>query len=462
MKKRIIESVLIVALIATCLLAFAACDKDETPTEFEMPMGSRPNKESLISSDVQAIIDKGIVESAKDDDDESKDQDAIKAAVMALYNTANRSRIDTPISLVVQESMANSKMLSSALILMHAFNLRVDTDKFYYQLATQVDAGNAAFNQLFSIWAGYLKVGYSTGEDADGDGKSDYYYFGQIGPQFKCDCSLTTFPYATFVFPDDVTPFENSMTPEEFNEELNVLESIFEINNMKFRQEILADNAKITFENNLYKVEFSVDMDSDPEYIQEWFAMPKKDMAVGGQELKKYVYYNATLEVWDNGYAKYYESSADRDAGNGSGKPVDKYSYIWNDDEIVELISTSENIKDYNSGLTQKDRINSAEECLSFYTSHENFDYVKKELNSLEITGIVIGCLVAVVIAIVVTIEVLVKKGKLPKLAAKREKKKQKRLEKKAAKQEKKIQLIDSETDDGEEDKSEADNDKEE
>ena len=66
----------------------------------------------------------------------------------------------------------------------------------------------------------------------------------------------------------------------------------------------------------------------------------------------------------------------------------------------------------------------------------------------------------AVVIAIVVTIEVLVKKGKLPKLAAKREKKKQKRLEKKAAKQEKKIQLIDSDADGGEENKAEADNDK--
>ena len=108
MKKRIIASVLIVALMATCLLAFAACDKDEVPAEFEMPVGDRPDKASLISAEDQAIIDKGLAESAKDDDDESKDQDAIKAAVMALYNTANRSRIETPISLVVQATQESA------------------------------------------------------------------------------------------------------------------------------------------------------------------------------------------------------------------------------------------------------------------------------------------------------------------------------------------------------------------
>ena len=70
MKKRIIASVLIVALMATCLLAFAACDKDEVPAEFEMPVGDRPDKASLISAEDQAIIDKGLAESAKDDDND--------------------------------------------------------------------------------------------------------------------------------------------------------------------------------------------------------------------------------------------------------------------------------------------------------------------------------------------------------------------------------------------------------
>lgn len=446
MKKRIIASVLIVALIATCLLAFAACDKDETPTEFEMPVGSRPNKESLISSDVQAIIDKGIVESAKDDDDESKDQDAIKAAVMALYNTANRSRIDTPISLVVQESDAG---ISMGTVIMRAVNVRYG-DKWYYQLAASAKTDNALLKTILDATASFVKIAYS-------DGNGNYYYFNDMGAKYKSDCNVNTFPYASFVIPDDVTLFDKALTKDEFNKAIHVLSgSIHEINNMDFCAEIIADNAKIKIENGYYTVDFSVDMTSDAQLLEKWFAQAKLDMAAGKmpQTLESYNYYTATLEMWDNGYAKYFESHSDRNAGMGSGAPVDKYSYIWDEDVITNTVKQDVAIKDTETML-----IRSIEDYIEF---KQNPELVARRLTSLEITGIVLGCLVAVVIAIVVTIEVLVKKGKLPKLAAKREKAKQKRLEKKAAKQEKKIQLIDSETDDGEEDKSEADSDKEE
>lgn len=446
MKKRIIESVLIVALIATCLLAFAACDKDETPTEFEMPVGSRPNKESLISSDVQAIIDKGIVESAKDDDDETKDQDAIKTAVMALYNTANRSRIDTPISLVVQESDAG---ISMGTVIMRAVNVRYG-DKWYYQLAASAKTDNALLKTILDATASFVKIAYS-------DGNGNYYYFNDMGAKYKSDCNVNTFPYASFVIPDDVTLFDKALTKDEFNKAIHVLSgSIHEINNMDFCAEIIADNAKIKIENGYYTVDFSVDMTSDAQLLEKWFAQAKLDMAAGKmpQTLESYNYYTATLEMWDNGYAKYFESHSDRNAGMGSGAPVDKYSYIWDEDVITNTVKQDVAIKDTETML-----IRSIEDYIEF---KQNPELVARRLTSLEITGIVLGCLVAVVIAIVVTIEVLVKKGKLPKLAAKREKAKQKRLEKKAAKQEKKIQLIDSETDDGEEDKSEADSDKEE
>ena len=165
MKKRIIASVLIVALMATCLLAFAACDKDEVPAEFEMPVGDRPDKASLISAEDQAIIDKGLAESAKDDDDESKDQDAIKAAVMALYNTANRSRIETPISLVVQESDAGISMGS---VVMRAVNVRCG-DKWYYQLAASANTDNALLKTILDATASFVKIAYS-------DGNGNYYH----------------------------------------------------------------------------------------------------------------------------------------------------------------------------------------------------------------------------------------------------------------------------------------------
>ena len=89
---------------------------------------------------------------------------------------------------------------------------------------------------------------------------------------------------------------------------------------MNFCKEIIADDPIITYENGVYKVAFAVDtVNSDQALLEKWYAMPQKDMQVGGQNINKYNSYTAVLEVWDNGYAKYFESHADRDAGLASG-----------------------------------------------------------------------------------------------------------------------------------------------
>ncbi len=437
MKKRIIASVLALMMIATCVFALAACNKEDIPSSFEMPVGTRPNYDSLISAQDKAIIDKGVAESAKADDDETKDQDAIKKAVMALYNTANGSRINTPLSLVVQESDAGIEM---AKVIMHSFNLR-DGDKWYYQLATSVQP--ASDDPLYTVmaaaaaaFAGYLKVAYTNGD-------GNYWFFAGKGAAYSCDCSLVTFPYARFQIQEKDHPFESPLTLDEFNNKLHVLSgSIHEINNMDFCAEIIADNATIQLENGLYTVDFAIDMDSDAELLEKWFAKPQEDMKEGGQTIKYYNSYTATLQMWDNGYAKYFESHADRNAGTASGKPVDKYSYIWTEKEILDLVGQDVDIK-------AKDKYSLLDNVNQYIEAYSDPEYVNTiQLGFFDIFGIVVGCIAAVIIVIVVTIEVLVKKGKLPKLAAKREKAKQKRLAKKAAKNEKKIALIDENSDD--------------
>lgn len=432
MKKRIIASVLALTLIATCVFALAACnDKNaqDVPTSFEMPTGARPDYSALESFTAnKAIIDKGVAESAKADDDETKDQAAIKAAVMALYTSANESRINTPLSLVVQESDAGISMGS---VIMRAVNVRYG-DKWYYQLAASANTDNALLKTILDATASFVKIAYS-----DGHGK--YYYFNDMGAKYKSDCTVNTFPYASFVIPDDVTLFDKALTKDEFNKAIHVLSgSIHEINNMDFCAEIIADNAKIKLENGLYTVDFAIDMDSDTELLEKWFEQAKLDMAAGKmpQKLNYYEYYNATLQMWDNGYAKYFESHSKREAGMGSGAPIDKYSYIWDEDAIMDLVKQDVAIKDDEALL-----IRSIENYIEFKQDPE---LVARKLTSLEMFGVVLGCIAAVIIVIVVTIEVLVKKGKLPKLAAKREKAKQKRLAKKAAKNEKKIALIDN------------------
>lgn len=418
MQKKIICVFAIVVVLTLAMGTFVACN-GQLPSTFEMPEGSRPDKASLFSAQDVAAINAAMQVGAT--------QEQKKEAVMTLFSTANSSRINTPLSLVVQESDAG---ISLGSVLMHSFNLR-NGDKWYYQLATSVKTDSPLFDAILAATAGYLKVGYSTGD-------GNYYYFGKLGPQFKCDCSIPTFPYATFVIPVDENakpedkPFANAMTLDEFNTKLNVLRSIHEINNMDFCKEIIADDPVITFENGVYKVAFAVDtLNADPALLEKWYAMPQKDMQVGGQSINKYNSYTAVLEVWDNGYAKSFESHADRDAGMASGKPVDRYTYIWEKSDIMALLKQDQSIDDVKT-LVLRD----VEDYIDYYSDPE---FVDKELGVLEIVGIVLLVLVVVAIVLTVTIEVLVKKGKLPKIAARRAKKKAKRLAKKQARKDKKL-----------------------
>ncbi len=418
MQKKIICVFALVVVLTLAMGTFVACN-GHLPSTFEMPEGSRPDKASLFSAQDVATINAAMQVGAT--------QEQKKEAVMTLFSTANSSRINTPLSLVVQESDAGIDLGS---VIMHAFNLR-SGDKWYYQLATSVSSSSDFFDLILAATAGYLKVGYSTGD-------GNYYYFGELGAKFKCDCSIPTFPYATFVIPVDENakpedkPFANAMTLDEFNTKLNVLRSIHEINNMDFCKEIIADDPVITFENGVYKVAFAVDtLNADPVLLEKWYAMPQKDMQVGGQSINKYNSYTAVLEVWDNGYAKSFESHADRDAGMASGKPVDRYTYIWEKSDIMALLKQDQSIDDVKT-LVLRD----VEDYIDYYSDPE---FVDKELGVLEIVGIVLLVFVIVAIVLIVTIEVLVKKGKLPKIAARRAKKKAKRLAKKQARKDKKL-----------------------
>lgn len=414
---------LMIAVLATSAFFLVACNSDDqvvSTGEFLKDVANvvnMPDFASLFTADDNAAITKGVEEAAKATDDTTRDEEAIKDAVMLLYNTANTSRLNNEkgkkgTSLMVQRSLGGN---AQGRVYMNGFTLQ-SGGKWYYQLASQAAKGDVAgFETIARIMSPIA-------------GK---------GAAYSCDCSVPTFPYAKFEIQEKDHPFETPLTLDEFNNKLHVLsDSIHEINNMDFCADIIADNATIKFENGIYTVDFAIDMDSDAELLEKWFAKPQEDMKEGGQSINKYNSYTATLQAWDNGYAKYFESHADRDAGTASGKPVDKYSYVWTEAEMLKLVGQDVEIK-------EKDKHNRLETIDDYIEMYSNPDYVNTiNLGFFEILGIVLGCIAAVVIVIVVTIEVLVKQGKLPKLAAKREKAKQKRLAKKAAKQEKRIELI--------------------
>lgn len=438
MKKKLFAAVICAVMSLVCLATFVACgsavayaesEPSEESSTFELPQGSRPDYESLFTDDQQSLIDKAVSGEATTEE--------MKEAIWVLYSTANKSRIQTENSLVVQESNAG---ISMADIVMHAYNLRIG-DKWYYQLATSVqpnsdDLGAQLLAKASAAFAGYVKVAYTLGD-------GDYWFFAGKGEEYSCDCSLTTFPYAIVEIQEKDHAFETPYTLEEFNNKVHVLsDSIHEICNIDFEYVDFYDgdeDIEISFEDGVYRVVFSVNVNDSGE---NWYRKAQEDMQEGGQSIKSYRYYDVVLEVWDNGYAKSFHSESDRDAGTASGKPVDSFSYIWNMDEIAALVlqdkaaNISREIIEGEETITLSD----AEVVDAYFVYATTPKFVNTSgLGMFEIIGIVVGCIAFVVIAIVVTIEVLVKVGKLPKLAQKRADKKAIRALKKAQKANEKI-----------------------
>ena len=400
MKKRLLSVLLILVVAFTLVAGLCACNDDKN--DLSLKKGGRPNYDSIITKENLDIINAAL--------DENATEAQKKAAVISLLDTANYSRQNAPLSLTLQNSNAG---ISLGDVIMHGFTLK-SGDAWYYQLATQATSSSAFFEELMGEIAGLLKIAYTTGD-------GNYYYTVVKGSVSECNCKVETFPYASFV----VTKEPQLYDEQGFKKELHYLNSMHEINNMKFCEEIIADGATVVHdEQGFYRVQFSVDMQADEQLLKEWFALPKEDMAVGGQNLTAYNSYEATLEIWDNGYAKSFKSYSDREAGMGSGKPVDEFEYLWTEPEIMELLKEDESIEIHNM-------LNTVDDYIEYYS---NPKLVAARLSALKITGIVIACVVVVIVVVIVVMEILIKKGKFPKITAKRQAKKAKRLAKKNAK----------------------------
>ena len=410
MRKKILVGILVVSMLLPCAVLFAACNGTRTGSDLILTGGSRPQYQSLFTSDNLKLI------KAAMSDDATEEQK--NAAAIVLYDTANYSRKNTSLSLVLQKSNAG---ISMGDVVMHAFNLK-SGDKWYYQLATQVSTGNDLMDNIMAAFAGFLKVGYTNGDGV-------YWYSEVMGSASNCDCTVESFPYASYVLTQEPTGYDE----DSFKEKLHYLDSMHEINNMQFCAEILKD-IKIAYdaEHGFYRVEFAVNMSADRDLITEWYAMAQKDMQVSGNSIKKYNYYEAVLEVWDNGYAKSFKSESSRDAGMASGDPVDEFTYLWVKDEIMELLQEDERIR-FSSAL------DSPEEYIDYYSNPKTeAARLNQSIIGLIVTLSLIGAIIVLSIVTLITVKVLMKNGKLPKLVAKSEARKKKKLQKKAAKYAKK------------------------
>lgn len=414
--KKAISIILLAVVLVSSAVFFVACDKEETvaPTGDFLAdiakIGTRPNYESIFSDKDVDLIAKAVAKSATLD--ETKD------AVMALYDTANRSRIseNKGLSLMVQDSLGGNKM---GKVYMHGFTLQ-SGDRWYYQLASQAAEGDVegfeVLADILSPIAGNLQVAYTKGDDK-------YHYAYIMGSDTKIDCSVPTFPYATFIIPEGDEPFVYDGF-DEFQAERNCRDSQLELTNMRIYKSLLNDD-DISIEYNesekFYTLKFSINCEDRNrwEFI-DFEAMSQLDLDTGTflEINNTIVGWRAEVEIWDNGYVKAFRSYENWKmnvlTNDIDSNPQNEFEYLWNADEIVAVISQDEHIKEIMDTYFDADDIEIIEKAIDYYSDPQSV-YVFDWFTFWIAFG---SSIVGAIIIVIVILVILVKVGKAPKLEA--------------------------------------------
>lgn len=441
MKKKIVFAVVTVFVVLSCVMMLAACNNgggsSSDGDEFKLPEGSRPSLASRISAEDKAIIEAGI------GDDASVEQ--LRAAVIKAYDVANASRIEPNRSLMVQESLMGLKpfggikaedtmdnMLAS--VLMHGFTLTAG-DVWFNQFAANVykvaDNLDILGTMMGAMGSEMMKQSYHTADD-------EYYFVIIKGEEAEVDCEYLRFPYADYRLTKEPQKYEY----DEFLEVTHALDAPGEIYNMDFVEDIIADNATIEYveDGGYWDIHFEVDMSADPELLTNWYRLPQKDMQEGGQSINSYLYYRANFQLWDTGYVKSYHAEYARDAGMASSITIDTFNYLWDEDEIMNIVSDDYRLDDLGE-LDKLAEFRSLEDYVAYYSNAET---VAARMGSTMIIIIVVAAVVAALLIFIIIREILIKTGKMPKTAAKRAARKERR---KAAKENKNRDIDLDETD---------------
>ena len=413
-KKRVL--LLIVALLVVVLstTALFACNKDENKTRHALDLeeGTYPSAlPSNFQGDELATVTAGLSSTASVAD--------VKAAVFAAYNVANRSRLSADLSLMIQHTESGSGISAMTF---NGYTLR-SGNAWYYQLPRE-----AAFDGLSNT-----QVAYTLDRET--------FYYAKLDSSSGAKChDIDVFPYGEFILIQAPKPYDF----DGYREHRFFLDDQLELCNMKLILDLIDETSSISFDatEHIYTVKLNIDCDGgDPALLKEWAAQAQAEANSEMEVERKYEKWDAVINIWENGYVKSLEYDEYWTGKIGSfnldGPAKSYFKFFYEEDEIMALLK-----QDSRYGALSEEKKELMTTPRAFIEMYCGAEIGRPNLVSWHIALIVLSCIIFAVIVIVVTIEILVKKGKLPKLAAKREAAKQKKLAKKQAKAAKKAGVL--------------------
>ena len=402
-KKRVL--LLIVALLVVVLstTALFACNKDENKTRHALDLeeGTYPSAlPSNFQGDELATVTAGLSSTASVAD--------VKAAVFAAYNVANRSRLSADLSLMIQHTESGGGISAMTF---NGYTLR-SGNAWYYQLPRE-----AAFDGLSNT-----QVAYTLDRET--------FYYAKLDSSSGAKChDIDVFPYGEFILIQAPKPYDF----DGYREHRFFLDDQLELCNMKLILDLIDETSSISFDatEHVYIVKLNIDCDGgDPALLKEWAAQAQAEANSEMEVERKYEKWDAVINIWENGYVKSLEYDEYWTGKIGSfnldGPAKSYFKFFYEEDEIMALLK-----QDSRYGALSEEEKELMTTPRAFIEMYCGAEIGRPNLVSWHIVLIVLGCIIFAIIVIVVTIEILVKKGKLPKLAAKRAAAKQRRMEKK-------------------------------
>ncbi len=405
-KKRALLLIVALLIIVVSSTVLFACNKDKGQRQHALDLeeGTYPDMlPSLFNSEELAKINAGLSSTAS--------VDAVKEAVFTIYNVANRSRKVTDTSLMIQHTESGSGVSAMDF---KGYILK-SGKSWYYQLPRE-----AAFDALSNT-----QVAYTLDQET--------FYYAKLDANSGAKChDIDTFPYGEFI----LTEAPKAYTFDEYREHRFFLDDQLELCNMKLILDLVDETSSISYnaEDHIYTVHLNIDCDNgDLDLLKEWAAQAQAEANSEMEVERTYEKWDSIFEVWENGYVKSLEYDEYWKGKIGSfdldGPATSYFKFFYDEAEIMALLKQDTR---YNA-LPEEDK-EAMVSPLEFIEMYCGTEIGKPNLVSWQIGLIVFGCIAFAVIVIVVGIEVAVKKGRLPKLASKREAAKQKRLAKKNAK----------------------------
>lgn len=345
--KKFLIVISVILLIAIISVATVGCKKPTPPDikPLDIDAGEMPDMACQILPAELAIIDAGLDEDATDAEK--------KAAVLELFNAADRIQREADLLFTVSDGGGYAKTGAEGYMTVRGFYFR-NEDAYYSQSVGQVTSANLGtiaatdyarnlLDQLSRTYTSDMQTFYrDKAEDGEHANRPNV-------------TASESFPYTSADFSGCASETFNL---DDWKEESRILNEVGELSNFDFNTDAIK-NALIVKNNaeNLYRIEFELDTSNKNEAYDNVVDFAREGLREASKSTDlDYEVYKVVVEIWTNGYIRSFSTVENWEASlkvvsflptiHGVSDSSNLVVYFWDWDEVKDVIDDCEDYEE--------------------------------------------------------------------------------------------------------------------